>query len=749
MANPFKFLQIIFAPVGDLLGSLLGLAINAPATETTSVAVRPRVSGDAIPIVYGRRETTGVLARADVTNSYSNVETGTGTSGTTATSTNFGYDAILDLCICWAVGEVDAIEGFTVAGEASTVQRLVGHFRAVSRTGTPTQAAIGELVQRYAVATPATRGRGLAWSLISAYYQRGDPQYRGQPSLRARLRGFKVYDPRSTAQQFTRPATWRWSNNPALALLHYLTGTHGLNADINTDIDLPSFIRAANICDEMVTIPARPPTVRANQQWWEGDPGAYRIFTYGRPDPNFRPWQVGTTQARAECDLVVSSGEPRKKVVQNILATMRGWLIWSNGRYVLSLLEAQTPSMDFDVDNMEGEIEVAQQRRQDRMNAVTVRFPNRTNNYDYSTATFPPPASAQALAWEAADGTRRHREITVEGCVDIYRATDLAEAMVRESRRGLRVSFTATQVSAILLEPNDVIRITYPPFGWRHELFAIETVEISEHLSAKITAKEYDQADFSWSGKSVEPPIAPLVPPPGFVFPPVAMLTATPAGTTGIDVQWCPVAGYTGVYAVEYRVAGHPWQSWITGLQPAAELRGLQTNTTYQVRVTYITEGGGHAPYATTATTTVNNPPPPPPPLVQIFDFPSVPIVVPALYRSAEIGRFLLTPALVGVAFITIDLTILDRTATATTLIFDTGDFYVSAVGSATTAPGAALSSAVIRASLPALTQRLVLGLVIPAGNPWLVLTARPRFTPFTSTPGALTIQAISASIAP
>ena len=68
----------------------------------------------------------------------------------------------------------------------------------------------------------------------------------GLPNISAKVKGRKIYDPRTT--------TTVWSENPALVIRDYLTDTvYGLGATA-AEIDDASFIAAANVCEESVTL---------------------------------------------------------------------------------------------------------------------------------------------------------------------------------------------------------------------------------------------------------------------------------------------------------------------------------------------------------------------------------------------------------------------------------------------------------------------------------------------------------------
>ena len=93
--------------------------------------------------------------------------------------------------------------------------------------------------------TNAHRLRGRAY--LHLQLRRDDTAFPGGlPNVSAKVRGRKIYDPR-TGQT-------AWSDNAALVILDYLRAPFGLNCSLD-EIDLSSFIAAANICDETVLRP--------------------------------------------------------------------------------------------------------------------------------------------------------------------------------------------------------------------------------------------------------------------------------------------------------------------------------------------------------------------------------------------------------------------------------------------------------------------------------------------------------------
>lgn len=89
----------------------------------------------------------------------------------------------------------------------------------------------------------------------------------GPPAVYVIAEMAPVYDPRDPAQVWSDPNTWKYSDNVALAILHYLTAIRGTDSVTGqpvpfgfgfpqSRIDLPSFIAYANVCDQAVPLKA-------------------------------------------------------------------------------------------------------------------------------------------------------------------------------------------------------------------------------------------------------------------------------------------------------------------------------------------------------------------------------------------------------------------------------------------------------------------------------------------------------------
>jgi hypothetical protein len=167
-------------------------------------------------------------------------------------------------------GEIDAVEEHWVddvlcpldgAGEITS-----GHFSPYINIkyvlGTASQTAYSGLIAAAPGEwTAAHKGNGMPHALMQMYaikaknfssvYPRGEPNYRQVQ------RAAKVFDPRDVTQTRADPATWKWSDNYALCIMDYLTHDEGMRMPWSFILpELATWIEAANVCDEPVSLAA-------------------------------------------------------------------------------------------------------------------------------------------------------------------------------------------------------------------------------------------------------------------------------------------------------------------------------------------------------------------------------------------------------------------------------------------------------------------------------------------------------------
>lgn len=301
--------------------------------------------------------------------------------------------------------------------------------------------------------------------------------------ITTRCDGALVYDPRldstvtggSGSQRAGTQSTWAWdangSNNPALQLLWYLLGWQ-INGKLAVGmgipparIDLPSFITAANHCDESVSL------------------------TGGGTEPRYRTKGV------------MSEADSRKSVIDMLCACMNATLRDAGGKLSLSVVVNDlstpiTPSGRSAFD--EGDVLGGEDWQQtpdlhEMFNIVRGRRIDPSNNALYQPVDFP----EQSIT--SLDGIDRIQTVDYLLVESNGQAQRLAATRLQRAQYQGRYSFTGGaawwQVSI-----GDVVQMSHAGLGWSSKLFRMVGQAIARNGQTKVTLLEENSAIYAWSG---------------------------------------------------------------------------------------------------------------------------------------------------------------------------------------------------------------------------------------------------------
>ena len=217
--------------------------------------VRPSGSAEAVPVHYGLTSTTGTRVFVDTNNSFANATPLSGAQlfpsterlGPGATGSKNEY---LMTQTVIGIGEIDSVVDVTVNDTDLDDDAFDNHiFIDVNRMPNASDPIATAFSSRRAATDTFN---DLSYSTAVFRLNRDDPQFSGVPGLRFFLRGNRVYDPRVSSQSATDRSTWTYSNNAILVLLDYCTNSLYGPSWSMTDIDLPRWMAAANIADQVV-----------------------------------------------------------------------------------------------------------------------------------------------------------------------------------------------------------------------------------------------------------------------------------------------------------------------------------------------------------------------------------------------------------------------------------------------------------------------------------------------------------------
>ncbi len=295
--------------------------------------------------------------------------------------------------------------------------------------------------------------------------------------------GASVYDPRrdstvpggSGPQRANDQSTWEWnasaSRNPALCTLFYLLGWR-INGKLavgkgipSARIDLPSFIEAANLCDE--------PVARA----------------------------AGGTEPRYRCDGVVSEGDDTSAVLENLKATMNAVLDDVDGRLRVSVLhnDLAAPIGDLFTGDVLGAFNWQQTLPlNDSVSVIRGGYTDPSASSLYQTADYPEVTIA------SRDGIERSQTVNYPLVQSASQAQRLSKQRLQRMLYG--GTFSAVfQSTAWKFQKGDVIRLSFAPLGWSRKLFRIADMATQVDGKVPMMLREEHPAIYAWDASDAAP----------------------------------------------------------------------------------------------------------------------------------------------------------------------------------------------------------------------------------------------------
>lgn len=351
-----------------------------------------------------------------------------------------GSNEYLTLVLALCEGEIGAINTVYIDDVDSADAKFSGLVTITKYTGTPTQAADPGLLADFPTQwTTNHTGSGVAYVVVKLKYSQS--VFSGLPTITVDVQGKKVFDPRTGLTAF--------SANPALCVRDYLTNTiYGRGIDASF-VDDAAFTTAANYCEAYIAVP-------------------------------------GGTQMRYTCDGVVDVSQTAYNNMISLLTSCRGMLVYSGGLYKLRLDGVLASTFSFTEDNITGKWSIAQSGRRSRFNRVSANYFNPANKWSSDIAV------SDSSAYRSQDNSLLlQTTLDLPFTADAYRAQQLAGLHLKQSRFGVKCSFTAFQ-SALRCEVGDVVTITHSTPGWSGKLFRVMEINILDSDEVEIVAGEYD-----------------------------------------------------------------------------------------------------------------------------------------------------------------------------------------------------------------------------------------------------------------
>lgn len=296
-------------------------------------------------------------------------------------------------------------------------------------------------------------------------------------------RGMPCYDPRldstvpggSGAHRVADQSTWAFARNPALQLLTYLLGWR-INDKLAVGkgmpvarLDLPSFMAAANACDEPVALAA------------------------------------GGTEPRYRSDGIFSEADDMGLVIEAFKTTMNAELDDSDGRLALRVLlnDLDDPIADFGPDDfLSGLTWSPVADISDRFNVVRGQYTDARDESLYQMVDYP------EVRLTSVDGIERSHNLPLPLVQSPSQAQRLAKQVLQRQQYSGTLEVTLGH-TGWRVQKYDIVTITHPPLGMAEKLFRVASIGVGTHGQVQVMLREENVAIYAWD-EDERPPVTPV-----------------------------------------------------------------------------------------------------------------------------------------------------------------------------------------------------------------------------------------------
>lgn len=362
-------------------------------------------------------------------------------------------------------------------GNVTSPSKYAGKARIVTTLGAEDQAGIGAAQANISEWTTEHRGRGVCHAYVRMVW---DPEVwtNGRPTIYFRVRGRKVYDPRkdstkggSGAHRVNDPATWEWSQNPALWALDWLLGVKmngkriagfGVSAML---INYDSFSAAADVCDEAVDVKGG---------------GTIARYTGG--------------------GALVSADDDPKSVADSFVMAMAGEFSPRSGYIGVFAGGPRTAVVTLNDDDLAGPIRLATTKSiRETVNEMSALYREPADDYEMIAS----PAYTNST-WETEDGENLPREIRLPFTDDHRRAQRISKMIAAREREPRRIEAVWKQ-KALQVREGDAF--TWSSASYPSSVtgkYICESRGINADGTVSIIARSETTANYGWDEDTEE-----------------------------------------------------------------------------------------------------------------------------------------------------------------------------------------------------------------------------------------------------
>ena len=389
-------------------------------------------------LVYGETRKGGLITYAEVSSDNKYLHRFLILAGHEVDSIGDIY--IQDEIVSFASGS----EGYVTTGAGGTNWNQKIYIKKF--TGSPTQniySDLQSLTHKPTDISSTFKGQGIACLYIRMEYD-ADTFSGGTPLITAKVRGKKVYDPRkdSTSSAYdnslgvsthrtNNPATWQYSDEPALAIRDYITSDFGVGAE-QTSIDDDMIATAIAACASTGVLGVEENSFKINGSFSTG----------GTPQQNLNA----------------------------LMTTLNGTLFYGQGKWRLLAGAYTAPDASvsganaFGYDDIISDIGVSTRfSRRDTVNTIRGTFIDGSAAGRFIPTDFP---EQQIPSLSEDNGQESVLDLTLALTTNSATAQRLAKQVLFVGREQISVSATFTLEKAFAVQVGDTIELRLKRYGW-------------------------------------------------------------------------------------------------------------------------------------------------------------------------------------------------------------------------------------------------------------------------------------------
>lgn len=419
-------------------------------------------------------------------------------------------------------------------------------------------------------------GKGMAYLYVRHEYDR-EVFANGIPTITAKIKGKKIFDPREASHVSNVPSTWEYSSNAALCIRDFISSEYGLGDD---KIDDTSFAAAANECDEDVAT------------------------------------HSSLTEKRYTINGVVDASRPIGGVLEDMVPSCAGTLFYGAGKWMLKAGAYTSPVKTFTDDDFRSGIDLdTKVSFRDTFNAVQGTYPSKDN--DYITSDYPKISDATYLSQD--NNEESVLDLPLNYTTSTYTAQRLAKLTLLRGRQ--QMTFTADfGTEAMEVEVGDIVQITHDRYSFNAKQFEVISWQMAVNeqsgLVVRMTLRETSQAAFAWNtSDAVAPTVRATIVPGVTDTATIGQVTATNTGfvdgdgtfVSRVTLNWPDVVGGNfSHYEVDHKLSTDNQYKTIITPVSLVSLNDYKKDDVVNYRLRTVNTLGATSDYTTVGSITVS-----------------------------------------------------------------------------------------------------------------------------------------------